>query len=221
MINKKIITPDGLNLLWRIMQTCPATPLNGGEHAKKHLQALCENGEDVYGHEICNIVDRDLICKCEGEIDVYTHLLESTKSDLVGKLEVMEYFGGDVHAGKILSNTKKDALPLKYSLKVIFGHLLIPVIIENADSISAVDSDGISIENLLVLIDDQEKYADGDVVLVHYGFIVGRITRDEMKILNAINKKSVLYHEAVNILDDKMDFATMHYFPRSKKMAGK
>jgi hydrogenase maturation factor len=223
MIRKKIVTSAGLKLLYAIMQTCPATPFNGGEHAKKHLEKLCENGVDILGQNLCDMVDKKLFCDCEGdiEIDVYSHLLESTNSELIDKLEVMEYFGSDIHAEKIFSNTRKDGLPQKYSLKVVFGHLLVPVVIKSVDNISAVDSDGVVIDNLLILDGDDSQYAIGDIVLMHYGFIVGKITQLEMEQLDSINKKSMLYHESMKVINNNMDFATMHYFPRSKKMAGK
>lgn len=222
MIDKKIITPDGLNLLLKIMQTCPATPLNGGEHAKKHLQQLCEKGETVLGCELRSVVAADLFCSCEGGItDIYTHLLENTQSQEIGRLEIMEYFGGDIHAKKILSDTRKDKLPEKYALKVVYGHLLIPVAINDPKEAAAIDSNGIVVQHLLTLKGSEECYSQGDVVLMHYGFIVGMISAVEMDILNAINQKSPLYLKAVELLKDDMDFAAMHYYPRSRKMAGK
>jgi|GEM_PF-5571539 len=222
MIDKKKITPDGLELLLKIMQTCPATPLNGGEHAKKHLQQLCEKGKTVLGCELRSVVKKDNFCVCEGGIiDIYTHFLKSTQSQEVGKLEVMEYFGGNIHGEKILSDTEKDGLPERYALKVIYGHLLIPVIISDLEDGTAVDSNGIVVQHLLTLKGNREYYAEGNVVVMHYGFIVGIISGDEMDILNEINQKSPLYLKAIDSLKDKLDFATMHYYPRSRKMAGK
>lgn len=221
MIDKKIITPAGLDLLWKIMQTCPATPLNGGEHAKKHLQILCENNEDVLGCELRKGIVPELSCACEGEMDVYTHLLENTKADVIDRLEIMEYFGGDIHAMKILADTKKDSLPAAYSLKVVYGHLLVPIIIDDPEMLVVIDSEGVIIENLFLLSNDETVYAQGDAALMHYGFIIGKTTPAEMDVLNAINRKSHIFLQAVDSIREKMDFATMHYYPRSRKMAGK
>ncbi|NTW27705.1 MAG: hypothetical protein HGA36_05245 [Candidatus Moranbacteria bacterium] len=221
MINKKIITPAGLDLLWKIMQTCPATPLNGGEHAKKHLQILCENGENVLGCELRKGIVPESSCACEGEMDVYTHLLENTKSDTIDRLEIMEYFGGDIHAKKIFADTKKDGLPGWYALKVVYGHLLVPIIVDDPENLVVVDSEGVIIRSLFLLENDKTVYVQGDAALMHYGFIIGKTTAGEMDVLNAINQKSQIFLQAVNSIQEKMDFATMHYYPRSRKMAGK
>ncbi|KKQ51074.1 MAG: hypothetical protein US70_C0023G0017 [Parcubacteria group bacterium GW2011_GWD2_38_11] len=221
MIDKKVITPAGLELLLKIMQTCPATPLNGGEHAKKHLQKLCKKGGNIFGCELRAVVDKELLCRCEGEMDVYSHLLENTQKNFVDEQEIMEYFGGNVHAEKILENAQRDGLHPSYSLKVVYGHLLVPVIINDSEEKTAVDSNGTTIEHLLTINGDKTLYAQGDIVLMHYGFIIGMISGAKMDILQAINQKSFLYNDAVGVIKEKMDFATMHYYPRSLKMAGK
>jgi len=221
MIDKKIITPDGLDLLWRIMKTCPATPLNGGQHAKEHLQKLCANGQDVLGCELRLAISNELLCECEGETDIYTHLLENTYKNSIGIIEVMEYFGGNIHGEKILADTKKGGLPEKYALKVIYGHALVPIVIDDPSTLISIDDNGTIIENLLTFSDDNTKYNQGDIALMHYGFIIGKATAAQMDVLNNINKKSPLFLKALEQLKDKMDFATMHYFPRSRKMAGK
>ena len=221
MIDKKIITADGINLLWEIMKTCPATPFNGGEKARKHLHKLCKNGKDVSGATLRAGVEKAVFCEYVDEMDVYSHLLANTQSDKIGRLEVMRYFGGDIHADKIFKSAIKDGFPNNYALKIVFGHLLVPIVVDDVKLGCAVDNSGILIENLLVFSDDKRSYFQSELAMMHYGFIVGKISREELEALNLINQKSPIFLEAIEILQGKMDFSAMHYFPRSLAMAKK
>lgn len=219
MLDRKIILPEALSLLSLIMRTCPATILNGGEHARKHLEILCEKGKEVTGCELRAGIPSLKVCDCEGQLDVYTDLLMHTKGEQVSRKDIMNYFGGNVHAVKIFETACED-FPEEYALKIVYGHLLVPVSIVDANNGIVVDEN----QNLSfgILKFPDLDFANGEKVAMHYGFLVDKITKEEEKFISACNSESELFRKTRNILhknNGEFDFRKMHYYPRSKRIA--
>lgn len=215
MIDRKTITPEALALLAAIMRTCPATALNGGEHARKHLEMLCEKNTEVSGCELRAGVKKIEGCGCEGDLDVYSHLLLHVASDHVDREDVAWYFASQVHAAKIYESVRKD-FSEEYALKIVYGHLLVPVNIIDVEKGIVIDHHFTSSCGVLKFPDAQ--FSNGDWVVVHYGFFVDKITREEAAYISQCNNKSGLFRKALEILGSKMDYGKMHYYPRSLRI---
>jgi len=218
MIDKKIITIDGLDLLRKIMKTCPPTAMNGGEHARMHLERFCNEGLGITGCQLREIVEMPKDCGCEGGMDVYTHMLENTDSQNIDRLAVARYFSGQIHAEKILEAAKKENFSHEYALKVVYGHLLVPVVIANVEKGIVGDRNNVVSSGVLKFSDDD--FSNGQHALMHYGFLVDTCSAEEAEIIAKYNADSELFIEASKILDAGMDFQKMHYHSRSVKMAG-
>lgn len=215
MIDKKIVTPEALKLLFEIMRTCPATPLNGGEHARKHLSSLCEGGNEVTGCELRSGVNDSKGCDCEGGMDVYTHLLSNVESDIVGRRDIMHYFASQIHADKIFKSAIRD-FSEDYALKITYGHMLVPVRIIDLEKGMVADRNITSSFGVLKFRDG--KFFNGDIVAMHYGILVDKITQEEADFISNCNNASVLFKRAMSVLQMNMNFRKMHYYPRSKKI---
>lgn len=215
-MNKKIMSPDAVALLSAIMRTCPSTPLNGGEHARKHLELLCAKGGDVSGCELLAGVKIPESCECEGHVDVYSHLLSHVKSDVITRKDVMLYFGGHVHASKIFKEAM-ESFTDAYSLRIVYGHLLVPVNVIDVEKGMVADRNITS--SFGVLKFEDADFSNGDIAVMHYGFLVDRITQEEAELLSACNNKSDLFKKALRVLQMNMNFKKMHYYPRSLRIA--
>jgi hydrogenase maturation factor len=218
MIDKKIINPEALKLLAAIMRTCPATPLNGGKHARDHLRALCASNEPIRGRQLregISLVSKIAKCECEGEMDVYTHLLHFVKNETVTRLDIASYFGGQVHSEKIFETARRD-LSIAYALKVTYGHLVVPVNIVDLEDGIVVDRNVKT--SMGVLHFPQASFKNGDIALMHYGFLIDKTTEDEAGKIASFNYSSELFGEALSMMNGVLDFRKMHYYPRSLKI---
>lgn len=218
MLDKKEVTAEAVKLLLAIMRTCPPTIFNGGDAARAGLAKLSNAEVTVSGRELRGFAQRHGACECEsgGELDVYSHLLLHAEGELIEREDVLEYFASQVHAARIFENARKDFVH-GYALKIVYGHLLVPVYLEKAKEGIGRDYYGNVISGLLKFPD--ARFVDHQLVAMHYGFLVDKLSFDEAELIAECNLKSGLFKSALEILEEPVDFAKMHHYPRSLKMA--
>lgn len=218
MLDKKTVTGEAVKMLFAIMRTCPPTVSNGGAHAKSLLAQICGNGLGTSGFELRSLASGNEACGCEGEgrMDVYSHLLLHVEGDIVDKSHVSEYFAGQVHAAKIFQDARKE-FTHEYALKVVYGHLLVPVYVEDIEEGIGRDYYGNAVSGLLRFPD--ARFVNNDLAAMHYGFLVDKLSSAEAELIAEANLKSGLFMSALEELNGFMDFSKMLYRPRSLAMA--
>lgn len=205
-MEKKIrITAKGLDLLERIIRSCPPRMSNSGLEAKRVLYDISKNGEAIFFDQF---VRRLGITDLSGS--VFGHFYEVASLVGVGEIDerfVVEYFSGEFHSSEIARKIERGDIELMkqvdpfYEWRVIVAHLLMPGFLEEVSetgfSVRYENGDiSFIIGSLLPYGSDFLSFEKDMLVWVHLSSIIGRADPGLANVALESQKGNKLFREA-------------------------
>ena len=232
---ERIITAEALKMLQLIMRGCPKSLTNGGDKARRYLYQCSQDNLRVSVREFSEetrswrdgVGTQENGATLDSLYDVYSDVINVTRGD-VDEKAVIDFFAGQPHAKKILQdieNEKERGYSELYRQKMLFAHMLIPLRItkvENGRYFGTYEAGNgpLEMKNLLCFSESSDSFRKGEVALVHYGFVLKNSSKMEHAMVLSANSFSDSVARAYEELSGgEIDFETMHYFPRSLRIA--
>jgi len=219
------ISERGMDLLERVIRSCPPEMTNGGLEAKKILFNLSRKKDPVKWSDLVATLPVEHF-----ELSIFAHIQSIAEEKSVAEIDdlfIADYFGGSPHIDRVRGFVKYHDFSmtgdLHYEPKFLVSHILLPVQIVDVSEHGFVGvyhgNVDIIMKNLIPYVGESRLIEASATVLCHHSSIISVCSRYEVvdALMKAQFSSETFSSSCLGIKGAVIDHARMISFPWAKQ----